>query len=724
MATLVLTAVGTAIGGPIGGALGAFLGQQADRTLFGPPGREGPRLKELAVTTSSYGQPVPRLFGRMRTAGTIVWATDLTENSERQGGGKSGPSTTTYSYSASFAVALSSTPVERIGRIWADGTLLRGANEDLKVAGALRIYLGRGDDPVDPLIAADKAAHTPAFRDYAYVVFENLELSDFGNRIPALTFEVIASESSAIDLGALVPQARNTIPVLGEARGFADEGGAVLGALSNLERVFPLRCTVNENGLTLSGSERPGEPIAILPEQLSDRESENAGRRHRVRSDAAAPQPIAIRYYDEDRDYQPGVQRALGMRSSGRESIVDLPAAMQAEGARRLANDNAQRTRFRRERMSWRIGEIDQRFAPGAQVQVPGRRGVWRIMSWEWFDRGLELELDRIAPGLPPTGTADAGTALPPRDLVSGETLIVAFELPNDGSANANTPLLYAAASSPAAGWRGASLYVVRGETLEPVGVTGVRRAVIGTLASPLPASTGLFFEAAAILQVRCAAQDLGFESTDATGLAMGANRLWVDGEVVQFLNAIAVEPGLWELRGLVRAQAGTEDLASNGHPAGAKVVLLDDRLTRLDDVRVPAIAGTRVAAIGQVDPQPVDVELEQIGRSRQPLVPVAPRKRLLSSGGVEWCWTRRARGHWHWLDGADVPLVEQNEEYLVGFGDTGRPVVSWRLAEARIELSEDERSSLTAQHGPGALWVMQIGTYGRSSPLLLEYLD
>ena len=66
MATLVLTAVGTAVGGPLGGAIGALVGNQIDRSLFGSGGREGPRLQELKVTSSSYGTPIARHYGRVR----------------------------------------------------------------------------------------------------------------------------------------------------------------------------------------------------------------------------------------------------------------------------------------------------------------------------------------------------------------------------------------------------------------------------------------------------------------------------------------------------------------------------------------------------------------------------------------------------------------------------------------------------------------------------------
>ena len=68
MATLILSTVGTALGGPIGGAIGAVLGRVVDSAVIGTPTRQGPRLTELAVSTSSYGQPVPRVFGRAATA--------------------------------------------------------------------------------------------------------------------------------------------------------------------------------------------------------------------------------------------------------------------------------------------------------------------------------------------------------------------------------------------------------------------------------------------------------------------------------------------------------------------------------------------------------------------------------------------------------------------------------------------------------------------------------
>ncbi|MDQ4088502.1 MAG: hypothetical protein M3177_10920, partial [Pseudomonadota bacterium] len=189
MATLILNAVGSAVGGPVGGMIGSIVGQTIDQTiLFAPKPRHGPRLGDLAVQTSTYGTPIPRIFGRMRVAGCVIWSTDLIETRSTSGGGKGQPKLVSYTYSASFAVALSARPIRSVGRIWADGKLLRGAAGDFKTETGYRLYLGDEDQEADPLIAsAEGADQAPAFRGVAYAIFEGFQLADYGNRIPSLT---------------------------------------------------------------------------------------------------------------------------------------------------------------------------------------------------------------------------------------------------------------------------------------------------------------------------------------------------------------------------------------------------------------------------------------------------------------------------------------------------------------------------------------------------------
>lgn len=190
MATLVLQAAGAAIGGlfgPVGailgGAVGAMAGYAIDQTLFGQ-NIEGPRLSDLSVQRSEEGTPIARVYGRARLAGQVIWATRFQEVKHEEGG-KAGPTITTYSYYANFAVGICEGPIARIGRVWADGELIDLA--DLRH----RVYLGGENQMADSLIEAKQGAiGAPAYRGTAMVVFERMPVGDYGNRLPQLAFEV------------------------------------------------------------------------------------------------------------------------------------------------------------------------------------------------------------------------------------------------------------------------------------------------------------------------------------------------------------------------------------------------------------------------------------------------------------------------------------------------------------------------------------------------------
>ena len=202
MATLVLQAVGTVVGGALGGPAGALIGRglgavagaYVDQQLFGPGDQTtiGPRLDGTQALSSREGAPIPKIYGRARVAGEIIWATNFLEvqNSETQSqGGKGGAtenSVLTYSYFGNFAIALCEGEIGGIGRIWADGKLINNVEH------TIRVYKGTRDQAYDSLIEAKQGAgNTPAYRGLAYVVFENFALEEFGNRIPQISVEVI-----------------------------------------------------------------------------------------------------------------------------------------------------------------------------------------------------------------------------------------------------------------------------------------------------------------------------------------------------------------------------------------------------------------------------------------------------------------------------------------------------------------------------------------------------
>ena len=221
MATLALMAVGAAVGSAalpagagflgtvltgaqIGSALGGVLGGLLDQRLLGSGSAavSGPRLQDLRLTASTEGAPIPRLFGSLRLGGQVLWAARFLERSttRKVSGGKGAPSakTTEYSYSLSFAVGLCEGPISSVGRFWADG-------QPMSMEGVTwRLHRGDEDQLPDPLILAIEGADSaPAYRGLAYVVFEDLPLAEFGNRIPQISVEVSrasADESSPAQL--------------------------------------------------------------------------------------------------------------------------------------------------------------------------------------------------------------------------------------------------------------------------------------------------------------------------------------------------------------------------------------------------------------------------------------------------------------------------------------------------------------------------------------------
>lgn len=219
MAVLAVAGVFAAAGAGVGAAaglttmgiltaasIGFSVGTMAGNALFPvTTNAQGPRLNDLKVTTSTYGTIIPIGFGTTRVAGNIIWAEELTEHKNTthvSGGGKGsmmgkgGSATqTTYTYTCSFATALCQGPADAIIRLWANSTLIydvsEGADTVKRNGLQFRFYPGDETQLPDSLMEADKGiGSVPAHRGLCYLVFEDLDLTDFGNALPNIQAEV------------------------------------------------------------------------------------------------------------------------------------------------------------------------------------------------------------------------------------------------------------------------------------------------------------------------------------------------------------------------------------------------------------------------------------------------------------------------------------------------------------------------------------------------------
>lgn len=187
MAQVVLGTVGASVLGPVGAVLGRGLGAAIENRLVAslmPVRQSGPRIEALRVQGTAEGAPLPFVLGRMRVTGQVIWAARFMESRHRARAGKGGQRIESHSYSISLAISLCEGEIDAIGRIWADGKPFDASGV------SMRLYRGTPDQMPDAtLIAVEGAA--PAYRDLAYVVFEDLPLERFGNRVPQFSFEVL-----------------------------------------------------------------------------------------------------------------------------------------------------------------------------------------------------------------------------------------------------------------------------------------------------------------------------------------------------------------------------------------------------------------------------------------------------------------------------------------------------------------------------------------------------
>jgi hypothetical protein len=172
-----------------GASTGYMYGSSLGTALFPEVKSGGPSLAELKFQDSTLGMTIPIVYGAFRVAGNVIWATSLKVSTKYPGKDPNHPN-----YTCSFAVGVCEGG-KGIRKMWFDSKLVYDASS-VKIihgfhASSFKIYMGTEDQLPDPTIEMDKGVgNVPAFRGLAYVVFNTLELVEYGNRLPNISFEV------------------------------------------------------------------------------------------------------------------------------------------------------------------------------------------------------------------------------------------------------------------------------------------------------------------------------------------------------------------------------------------------------------------------------------------------------------------------------------------------------------------------------------------------------
>jgi hypothetical protein len=196
---------------------------------------EGPRLKDLKISASTYGAAIPWVFGQTRVPGNMIWSMPIRERKKKSFAGKGGFSNQ-YTYSCTFAMGLCKGPIKQVRKVWADGKLVYDASSPTVVNSKIRMrfYVGDENQVPDSAIEANLGDNAVAFRGLAYILFDDMPLQDFGNRIPQITVEVLVGSSQVTVEASQITENDGTTPI-------SDTFAAGEGAFDLVRRLGYLR---------------------------------------------------------------------------------------------------------------------------------------------------------------------------------------------------------------------------------------------------------------------------------------------------------------------------------------------------------------------------------------------------------------------------------------------------------------------------------------------------
>jgi hypothetical protein len=173
---------------------------------------EGPRLQDLSVSTADYGTPLPNIHGASRVECLCFYVEKIRE--EKHKTKTKGGKYTEYKYFGTWASLLADHEINAVLKVWLDRRLaydrtgttggpiaigsaagaLFGDDGSVKLGinGNWRVYYGTETQLPDPRMLATIEAKEgpgtcPAYLGVAYMMFEEIPLEKFGNRLPQVS---------------------------------------------------------------------------------------------------------------------------------------------------------------------------------------------------------------------------------------------------------------------------------------------------------------------------------------------------------------------------------------------------------------------------------------------------------------------------------------------------------------------------------------------------------
>lgn len=723
---------GAAIGGFVGGTVGSIIDSQIIfPALFGRAGDfQGPRIDDIQLQTASEGSPMKYVLGPSnRVGGTLIWMYKNSTTGKRirevkstskQGGkgGGGGGSSTSYTYYTDVAIGVCEGPINSIKRIWANNKVVyeQGTEDDRYEQ--LWIYTGTDSQTPNSLIQAQEGvANTQAYRGTCYVVFKNLELTDFGQRLPQFTFEVEQQTrmsvrqalNTLLTRGGLASNEYNTDRVTGCMYGMVLSGPTEMTkALEQLLVLNEIQTQeingvlsffhlgdeeiVDVSGNDLAAYEMGGGGTDLRPLEISDV------------SDLDIAVEINANYIDLDRNLQQGSQRAR-VANPGQGFKVDtlqMNITSTSSFARQMVEKKLRRAYAERQAVRFTLPTKHLGVQEGdmVRVTVEGDQYMIRVMK---VDRGanFEMRLEGVlteAQTLSASNTAVENTPITPGTPYSAPDLTLELmDLPALREADLVDAGFYWAAcvTDNSVEWRGGSVF----ESLDNATYGTLQsidfESTLGTTDTLLPDGPTDYWDTTSTVEVTLLEGEL--ESSTDLAVLNGDNTILIGNEIVGFVNATLIGTNQYRLSRLIRGLRNTED-ETNTHTSSDRVVLLSGGTLQRRPLSLSAVSSVRylkpLASGGDLADETAET-LTPAGNALKPFSPAHVAGTRDGSNNLTLDWVRRSRALIRAYSTTPVPLLEAEEKYEVD-------IVSGSTVLRTITTTASANGSIVTVNGDG----------------------
>ena len=709
MASIALTAVAITLAAPTGGAsigigaalligasgaVGAYLDQQfVYPAIFGRQtgAFTGPRLDDMNVQIGSEGSSLRFCYGPLnRVAGVVIWMPKLREeqSTSSSGGGKGGggPSSTSFTYFANVAIHVCDCtkdgPIAGVDKIWADSKLIYDSTTGSPAVDSryedIQFYLGTDSQMPAALIEEFEGSGTvEAYRGHAYVTIRDLNLSDWGNRLPNFRFQVrrtgqnsVASVLKAIcKLSGMSDEEIDTTQVYGTMQGYSFVGPApVAQYIEPLLMVYGLGVQITNGKIVFY---KRGKEASLRPLDgdlgTQERGTGDAKRPYQITdvSDVETPRKLSVKFIDPALDYQQGsVTAQAPIISNVDVQIVDVPMAISRTVAKRLAERILWSTQVERQSfeatlpfayLSLQEGDLldVEDFTVRVDTLTRGFNGLMEV-------RGTLIDPRIHASYLSSANPTYTGSVVFVPTNIYGDIL----DLPALTDDEVSRLGVYVVGANSVAGnpFRGFTAFSSSDDTTFSTLNSRSIPSTIGQTGNVLNDNADTkFWDRVSGLQVQLWNGTLT-SKTEEEVLA-GANRALVGNEIIGFKTATLTAPGAYTLTTLLR---GLRDTPTDGHILYDRFILLERGLVGFSPFSSSYIGASRFyrfAAPGQNVTTLTSVSRTFIGKTTKQFAVCKVSGSRASN--VNMSWTRRSRVN-GFIFGSNGSVLHTLESYEI----------------------------------------------------------